>query len=100
MYSPCNIILQAGIVHLSFKTIVVDIEWSDGRRVHCVLCQMHSPCNIILQVDIVHLSFKTTVVDIEWSDSRRVKKWDNVFPQSFLCSSFTPREKLFRLIKY
>ena len=32
-----DVILQAGIVNLSFKTTVDDIELSDSRRVDCVL---------------------------------------------------------------
>ena len=30
-------LLQAGIVNLTFKTTVDDIEWSDSKRVDCVL---------------------------------------------------------------
>ena len=64
--------LHSGIVYLSFKTTVNDIELSDSRRVDCVLCR----CNhhmILLQASIVSGSSKTTVDDIEWSNSRWVK---------------------------
>ena len=33
MHLPHDVILQSGIVYLSFKTTVDDIEWSDSRRV-------------------------------------------------------------------
>ncbi len=35
-----DIILQGGIKHLSFKTPVDDIEWSESRRVDYGLCLM------------------------------------------------------------
>ena len=34
-----------------------DTEWSNSRRVDCVIC-MHSPHVVILRVGIVRLSFK------------------------------------------
>ena len=40
MHSRHDIILQAGIVYLSFKTTVDDIEWSNSRRVDYVLCSV------------------------------------------------------------
>ncbi len=47
------------------------IEWSDSRRVDCVLC-IYLPHDIMMQASIVYLSLKTAVDGIEWLDSRRV----------------------------
>ena len=63
----CDIIMQGGIVYLSFKSTVDDVEWSDSMKVDCV----HVLCRWF-QHSIHNVSFKPTVNDIEWSDSRRV----------------------------
>ena len=41
MHSPLDIIVQAGVLSLSFKTTLnhdIGIEWSKSRRVDCLLC--------------------------------------------------------------
>ncbi len=57
-----------------FKVLLeegADIEWSNGRRVDCVLCSYIY--NIVPYCGLaLFISFRTTVDDIEWSDSRRV----------------------------
>ena len=58
-------------VHLSFKTTLDDVKWSDSRRVDCVLYRCIHRL-IILQACVAHILFKTTVEDIVWSHSRRV----------------------------
>ncbi len=37
MYSPDDIKLKVGLVYLSFKTTVDDIEQSESRKVDCEL---------------------------------------------------------------
>ena len=66
MTSTHNVILYSDTI---IQTTADDIEWSDSRRVHWVLC--------ILQTWIVFYRSKP-VGDIEWSDSRRVD-YDTAF---------------------
>ena len=66
---PTFISLHAGIVHLSFKTTLDDIEWSDSGRVDCALCIHH----MILYCRLAQCIYHSKQEDgIEWSDSRRV----------------------------
>ena len=46
VFTTCNklvIILQAGTVHLSFKTTVDDIKWTDSRKVKTRRVMAHMP---------------------------------------------------------
>ncbi len=73
MHLQHDIIFQAGVVHLSFKTTVDYIKWSDSRRVDCILRRCMRHMMLFLQAGITHLSFKTKVGDIPGSNSKRVQ---------------------------
>ena len=60
-HSLYDIIFEAGITYLSFKTTVDDIEWSNSWRVDCV-----ETFTSRYHITSLHrLSIKTT--NIEWS---------------------------------
>ena len=67
MHSSHDIILQAGIVYTSFKTTVGDIEWSNSRRVDCVLYTFTTRYHIAGWLCYQ----KTLVDDTDWSDNGR-----------------------------
>ena len=65
-WSLHGIILHAGIVHLSFKSTVIDV---------LIYSSLH---DIILHAGIVHLSFKSTVIDVLITTWYHIAGWNSL----------------------
>ena len=61
MHLPHDIILQAGIINLSFKSTKIDIGWSDSKRVDCVLSYNMHQQMMYCRLAYLNLSFTTAV---------------------------------------
>ncbi len=107
IHYPHDIILQAGIVYISFKMAGNDFERSYSRRVDCVLCSKQSSHDIILQAGIACIPFKTAVDDTEWSDSRRVNLVSST-PEYLSFDSYlhsisdleSPKDRIVQVVKW